>query len=285
MDKRSAVIIPVEFPKWWIFSPLFVPFELAWGEFVLRSFPWTGKSGDSMVVSTSGLLVTASTKTVVRVSLDISTVWTLSGITLGAGETFGPPKITHWSSSPILPEFLIYPLKFSIRKKSISIADQRRPGVNETKIHFMLGLSPFLCILIRASKTITIGLLIRSYILTSQSWVLSFLISDSKSKTKVTELSGNPFRLQIWNDKWENEKGKSLEMGKGKIPSSFKHTQVHLNVSLRAYIISSVIIRGKPVFFFNVMTSTAPFLLTVPFFSFKHMSNFYRLINFILDNI
>ena len=33
------------------------------------------------------------------------------------------------------------------------------------------------------------------------------------------------------------------------------------------------------------MTSTAPFLLTVPFFSFKHMSNFYRLINFILDNI
>ena len=219
-----------------------------------------------MFASTSGLLVTALTKTVVRVSLNISTVWTLSGITLGAGVTFGPPKITHWSSSPILPEFLIYPLKFSIRKKSISIADQRRPGVNETKIHFMLGLSPFLCILIRASKTITIGLLIRSYILTSQSWVLSFLISDSKSKTKVTELSGNPFRLQIWNDKWENEKGKSLEMGKGKIPSSFKQTQVHLNVSLRAYIISSVIIRGKPVFFFNVMTSTAPFLLTVPFF-------------------
>ena len=74
-------------------------------------------------------------------------------------------------------------------------------------------------------------------------------------------------------------------MGNGKIPSSFKQTQVHLNVSLRAYIISSVIIRGKPVFFLNVMTSTAPFLLTVPFFSFKHMSNFYRLINFILDNI
>ena len=37
--------------------------------------------------------------------------------------------------------------------------------------------------------------------------------------------------------------------------------------------------------FFNVMTFTAPFLLTVPFFSFKHMSNFYRRINFIQNNI
>ena len=172
--------------------------------------------GDSMVTSTSGLPVTASTKTVVRVTLDVSTVWTLTGFTLGVGETFGSPKITHWSSSAFFPKFLIYPLKF------LFVADQQRPGVNETKIHFMLGLSLFLCILIRASKTITIGLLIRSYILTSQSWVLLFLISDSKSKPKSLNSAGIQFdsKSEMTNGKMKREKVLRWEMEKYRVHSN-----------------------------------------------------------------
>ena len=113
-------------------------------------------------------------------------------------------------------------LEISLQKKSISIADQRRPGVNETKIHFMLGLSPFLCILIRASKTMTIGLLIRSYILTSQSWVLSFLISDSKSKPKSLNSAGIQFdsKSEMTNGKMKREKVLRWEREKYRVHSN-----------------------------------------------------------------